>query len=327
MMPNAAAMIPNAPAQGAMPLPGQPKGLPVPTPTPGMSLVGSAPAGMPPAPIQNGAPAAAMPSASPAGLPMNAGTPADAAAQPSLPPQQPEAPNEVVVKKGEPSLAGVDAMYDSNPLSRAFLEKKGYKKTQDVKFDNKTGRTTIITKYPSGKVTVTASSAPPPVGDNGIPLTNKMISKHQNIISSIDNALPIIDQILDEGEKPQGLAKRWEPYPRDSWRGLGMIPGFQSQSTKYEALVSSALDSLIGAYGLPSTNEGIDTVKKQLLIGHGETDSHYRKRLKELVKDLQRRKSYSASEVKKSNKITPVDSSAGGASDQDTYSSNEWEQV
>ena len=320
MMPNA----PMMPQGGGMTLPGMPKGLPMPPAIPGMTMIGSPPVGGAPLSGMPNTASAGMPSASPEGMTLSASNPA--AAQPSLQQAAPEAPNEVVITKGSPQLAGIDAMYDSNPLSRAFLEKKGYKKTQEVKFDNKTGKTTVITKYPSGKVTVQSTPGAAP-SEDGIPLTNKMISKHQNIISSIDNALPIIDQILDEGEKPQGLAKRWEPYPRDSWRGLGMIPGFQSQSTKYEALVSSALDSLIGAYGLPSTNEGIDTVKKQLLIGHGETDSHYRKRLKEIVKDLQRRKSYSASEVKKSNKITPVDSSAGGASDQDTYSSNEWEQV
>lgn len=296
-------------------LPNIPKGIPLPPAVSGMTLAGSSSVGGAPA----ASPSMSVPqSSSTPNVPI---TPAASAVTES----QPAPMNEVVITKGAPQLAGIDAMYDSNPLSRAFLEKKGYKKSQEVKFDNKTGRTTIITKYPSGKVTVQASAAPPPSGE-GIPLTNAMITRHQKMISSIDNALPIIQQIIDRGAKPKGLAAKWEPYPRNSWIGLGVIPGFQSSSTDYEALVSSALDSLIGAYGLPSTNEGIETVKKQLLIGHGETDSRYRNRLKNLITDLKRRKSYSSNEVKKSNNITPVDSSASGNND-GTYSSNEWEEV
>lgn len=256
-------------------------------------------------------------------------TNAPAAPIPESTVSQAEPLNEVVITKGAPQLAGIDAMYDSNPLSRQFLEKKGFKKTQEVKFDNKTGRTSIVTKYPSGKVTIQHGEGAPPSAE-GVPLTNKMVSKHQNIISSIDNALPIIKKILEEGTDENTGANKtiWEPYPRSSGYipGLGWVPGWQSQSTKYEALVNSALDSLIGAYGLPMTNEGIETVKKQLLIGHGETDKAYKKRLKELVKDLERRKSYSAVEVKKSNKISPVDTSNTGTTEA-TFSSNDWEEV
>ncbi len=245
-------------------------------------------------------------------------------------------PNEIVISKGSPQLAGIDMLYENNPLSRAFLEKKGFKKTQDIKFNAKTGQTTIITKYPSG--TVTMQSAGGVASQEGIPLTNRMVTKHQNIISSIDNAVPIIQQILklneqEKNKKGEMKDKYWEPYPRstgDHWYtiGLGQLPGWQSQSTKYEALVNSALDSLVGAYGLPSTNEGIETVKKQLIIGHGETDRAYVKRLKDLITDLKRRQSYSANEVKKSNKISPVDTSAGGADTSGgTYSSNDYEVV
>lgn len=320
--PNAMPSLPNAPMmppaqQGRSPLPGMPNGLPMPPATPGMTMVGSPPPGLPPAPMQNGAPVAAIPSAAgQSAAPMNAPNPAGAE-QPSLPPAKPEAPNEVVITKGSPQLAGIDAMYDSNPLSRSFLEKKGYKKTQEVKFDNKTGRTTIITKYPSGKVTVTASAAPPPVGDTGIPLTNKMISQHQQMISAIDNAKPIIQDIIDQ--------KGFQPYPRGL--GMGLVPGFIGKGATYDTLVKSAVDTLMKAYGMANTDKGIGTVESQLLIKHGETISDYRNRLRMVLKDLDRRKAYSSNEVKRSNKISTVDSSAGGASDQDNYSSTEWEEV
>lgn len=219
-------------------------------------------------------------------------------------------PNEIVVTKGSPHLAGIDKLYEDNPLSRQFLEKKGYKKKQDIKFDNKTGKTSIITQYPSGKVTVQSSGGN--AGSDEASLTTKMISKHQNIISSIDTALPLINEILDKGKGTQ-------PYPRSP--GMGYVPGWSSASTKYEATVKSALDSLLGAYGLPMTNEGINTVKDQLLIGHGETVSNYKRRLKDLVADLNRRKLYSETAVKRSNKINPV---SGMGNNENSYSSNEW---
>lgn len=280
-------------------LPGMPSGMPMPPRVGGMTMVGSPPL----MPNGTGAPNAPM-APSPEGIAPNA---------PVAPATQPEPLNEVVITKGSPHLAGVDAMYESNPLSRSFLEKKGYKKSQKIEFDKKTGKTTIITKYPSGKVTVQAS---PGAGasENGIPLTSKMVSKHQNIISSIDNAEPVIKKIIDE--------KGFQPYPRSL--GMGLVPGWMGQSSTYESLVKGALDSLIGAYGLPMTNEGINTVKDQLLIGHGETAAHYRHRLRDLLTDLQRRKSYSENEVKKSNKISPVNAT-DSKSDEDSYSSNDWE--
>lgn len=230
---------------------------------------------------------------------------ANAAPAPATAPM--EMPNEVIVSKGSPHLSGIDMMYESNPLSRAFLEKKGYKKSQQIKFDNKTGRTTIITKWPSGKVT-TQSSGGTPVSDEA-PLTTANITKQQGIISSIDNTLPVIDEILKLDKSKKGNFE-YEPYPRSSGviPGLGWIPGYQSKSANYEAMVSSALDTLLGAYGLPKTNEGIETVKKQLLIGHGETDTAYKKRLQNLIEDLKRRRAYSQNLIKKSNKIQPVSS-------------------
>jgi len=213
-----------------------------------------------------------------------------------------------------------------------YLEKKGYKGSQEIKFDNKTGKTSVITSYPSGKITVKSAGAQS--AEDGAPLTTKMISKHQNIISSIDNAVPIIQQIKElnvqkTGKDGKPVDKYWEPFPRtgsDVWYelGLGSLPGYKSAAENYEALVSSALDSLVGAYGLPSTNEGMETVKKQLQIGHGETDAAYMKRLDRLMEDLQRRKAYSSKEVKRSNKIMPVGRMGGG---DESYSSDDWEQA
>lgn len=306
-MGNAPAAPPNAPASS----PAASNAAPVMNPALGAALAQAA---------QNAQPQGGQQPSLSAGVPDNAYTPPTAPTQPAQSPiapsvQSPSSPeqanlNEITVTKGSPHLAGIDAMYDSSPLSRQFLEKKGFKKSQDIKFDAKTGKTTIITKYPSGKVTVQSTASPSP-SPEGIPLTNKMISQHQQMISAIDNAVPVINEIIDQ--------KGFQPYPRSM--GMGLVPGWMGQAATYDTLVKSALDTLMKAYGLPSTNEGISTVKDQLLIHHGETAGHYRNRLRGLLKDLQRRKEYSSNEVKKSNKIAPVDSSASGQS----YSSDEWE--
>jgi len=237
-----------------------------------------------------------------------------------------------VISEGVPALYKVDELWEKSPNLHPYLEKKGYKGSQEIKFDNKTGKTSVITSYPSGKITVKSAGAQS--AEDGAPLTTKMISKHQNIISSIDNAVPIIQQIKElnvqkTGKDGKPVDKYWEPFPRtgsDVWYelGLGSLPGYKSAAENYEALVSSALDSLVGAYGLPSTNEGMETVKKQLQIGHGETDAAYMKRLDRLMEDLQRRKAYSSKEVKRSNKIMPVGRMGGG---DESYSSDDWEQA
>lgn len=237
-------------------------------------------------------------------------------------PSEPEL-DEIVISKGSPHLAGVDQMYDSDPRSRAFLEKKGFKKTQEIKFDNKTGRTTILTKYPSGTVTTKTYGGAAAAGEGGIPLTNKMISAHQEKIAAIDNALPALETIL---EKPKTWAGKIQQFPRSSgWLpGMGYVPGFMGESASYEAKVNSVIDTLMKAYGLPSTHEGLETIRKQLLIEHGETDAHYKRRLKDFIKDLKLRKAYSENEVKKSHKIAPIDASSGSG---ETYSSNDYEVV
>lgn len=216
-----------------------------------------------------------------------------------------------VITQGEPRLAAIDALYDRNPLSRALLEKKGFKKKTEVKFDQKTGQTRILTTYPSGKVTLQLASPGGTAGD-GIPLTNKMISKHQNIISSVDVALPILDKILN--------LKGFSAYPLSS---LGIPSVFGNKQAKYDSLVNQALDSLMGAFGLPLSNEGLKTVKDQLEIRHFETPGAYRKRITKLVEELKSRKAYSSEQVKKSNKIQPV----GRMGNDQGYSSDEWEQV
>lgn len=211
---------------------------------------------------------------------------------------------ETVITPGSRHLYGIDQMYDSNPLSRVFLEKKGYKKSQQVKFDNKTGKTSIITTYPSGKVTVQTTSSTS--GEEGIPLTNKLISRNQGVIAGVDNAIPVIQDIINLSDtnnidqknksiKDKSILSGGSPYP--VW-SISSESG--ERQAKYDGLVNQALDSLMSAFGMPQTNEGLNSVKKQLQIRWNESDKAYVRRLKELIKDLEKRKEYASTQVKKS---------------------------
>lgn len=238
--------------------------------------------------------------------------------------------HEITVSKGEPHLAGIDQMWDSSPLSREFLKKKGYEKKEEVKFDNKTGKTSIITRYPSGRVTV--QSVGGISSDNGIPLTKSMITKHQNVIAGVDMVIPKLYKILElgGGEKldakgmPAGKnADVFQPYPRSSgyMPGMGYIPGWMSDAANYESLVTSVAEPLVNALGYPKTNEGIEKAVQQVVTSHGERNYRYIKRIRDLIKELEERKKYSENEVKRSNKINPI----AGMSNEPEYSSNDYE--
>lgn len=247
--------------------------------------------------------------------------------------------NEIVVNKGDPHLIGVDKMWDENPLSRAFLQKKGFKKKTEVKFDNKTGRTTLMTEYPSGKVTTQTYGGGSAAGDGGIPLTNAMITKHQNVIAGVDNVIPVLENILklgggeklDEKGNPAGKNKDvFQPYPRSSGYtpGMGWVPGWMSDAADYESMVTSAAEPLVNALGYPKTNEGIEKAVQQVVTTHGETNSRYIKRIRKLIEELKKKKEYSEKEVKRSSKISPVNASEPNTSGSgETYSSDEWEVV
>ena len=194
-------------------------------------------------------------------------------------------PNEQIVSPGSSQLSGIDEWYENNPIHRSLLEKKGFKKNQQIKVD-KSGKATLVTKYPSGKITV-SSMGPNSTDENGIPLTNKMISQHQNVVASVDVAIPVLDKIISMKDNE---------YSR--------FGGWTNKGAKYAGEVSQALDSLLGAFGLPQTNEGIKTIREQLEIGHNESPKAYRKRIEALKEDILKRQKYSSGLVKKAIKIS-----------------------
>lgn len=217
-----------------------------------------------------------------------------------------------IITPGTPRLEAIDNLYDQNPLSREYLEKKGFKKKTEVKFDPKTGQTRILTTYPSGKVTLqlVGSAAK---GEDGIPLTNAVITQHQKTISAIDNVIPTLEEIKEKSN-----------FPITNLGALRSTGGSRDYAD-YQSLVGESLDKLMSAFNLPRQKESIETVRHMVERRSGETVSDYKNRISSLIKKLEKQKNYSASEIKRSNKIQPVGRS--DSQSQDTYSSDEWEAV
>lgn len=286
-------MVPNAPLmpqfqQGQRPLPGMPQGLPIQPQVPGMTMA---------------APGMVSP---PMGALSQTGAPASSTS-----------PEEVVTKKGLPHLAGIDQMYDSNPLSRAFLEKRGYKKTQETKLDNKTGKITTITTYPSGKVT--SSSVIPDQSSNtsdGIPLTNKVLNSAVSQVRGIDAVMPYIDKLIAMGEKdelPISHSGWWNPL------------SFTDAQASYHGLLSEALDKYMNATGLNITDKSLDTVREILQRRGGESTKHYIQRLKDAKLGKIKDRKMNVSMIQKGLKKNP--NFMTDSSDNKSYSSNEWEAI
>lgn len=196
---------------------------------------------------------------------------------------------EQVVSQGSPHLYNVDKMYDEQPLSRAFLEKKGLKKKQDVKFDAKTGQTTVMTTWPSGKITVQTLGSI--AGTNGqgdnMPLTTAARTLNQNMVGAVTNAIPLVDKLASFNTPVKG------------------IPWTQADNkAKYESLTNQLSDQLMTALNLPKTNESLNLVKSMTQRHFMESDKAYHARMRALKEDLNARKKYAQGALKGGVKVS-----------------------
>ncbi len=113
-------------------------------------------------------------------------------------------------------------------------------------------------------------------------LTTANITKNQGIVQSIDAVLPLIQSISPKNAPGQIIGKYFSP----------------NKEADYESRIATITDSLIGALGLPKTNESIDLTKKMVMRGNGESDKAYQKRLNNLSKDIQNRRTLASKSLK-----------------------------
>ncbi len=185
--------------------------------------------------------------------------------------QQNAQPEPNVVNPGNPNLYHLDEIYNSDPRARQYLDKKGFKQTRTTKYDPKTGTTSVITQYPSGKIVVEANKS---ASTGFVPLTEKTKSTQQNIVTGIDSAVPALKKILDLDIPKQGAWNIFSP---------------QNQAT-YSALSGGAIDSLVAGLGLPKIQSSTDLVKDMVHRKANESESHYKDRIRDLLTDLSLRK-------------------------------------
>ena len=106
--------------------------------------------------------------------------------------------------------------------------------------------------------------------------TKAFLTQNQGVLQAIDTVLPKIDSLIKEDvpfQAPIG-SKLFSP----------------AKQARYEATVSGITDTLVGALNLPKTNESLHLVGQMVRKQTNEGDKAYRKRLKELQEDLQKRK-------------------------------------
>jgi hypothetical protein len=89
----------------------------------------------------------------------------------------------------------------------------------------------------------------------------------------IENTLPLLDELQGLDVPGQGAAYIFSP----------------DKQAKYQSVVSGITDSLVGALGLPKSNESLKTVEKMIARQPRESDKAYRRRLLSVGSDLMSR--------------------------------------
>ena len=178
-----------------------------------------------------------------------------------------------VLSEGSPSMYGLDNLYETNPMARPLMDKRGLKKTQDVKYDSKTGETRITTTWPSGRIEVQRSGG----NAGGVKNTNAVITKAQNTVNGVVNALPILDDLIADVK-------------------AGKIPGTllggtfkRDQHANYASNISESAETLANALGYPNTEGGFLQAEKVVARDFGESDNNYEKRLIRLKEKMKKR--------------------------------------
>lgn len=114
-------------------------------------------------------------------------------------------------------------------------------------------------------------------------LTKANVTKNQNIIQSIDNVIPLLNNLKDSEFPGQTVGKFFHP----------------SQQANYQAKISALTDSLVASLGLPKTNESLALIKKMVEQQFGESKASYKKRLMDVISDLTERKKRATTNIAK----------------------------
>lgn len=242
-------------------------------------------------------------------------------------------PHEIVLDKGEPHLAGVDQMWESSPLYRSFLEKKGYKKEVKRERNNKTGEEIIYTKYPSGMMTkkIIAPQITTNDFDGDIPLTKPVLNAAVKQVRGTDAVIPYIDEMIAMGgatlDKNGDLVtdKNGNVIQKNNKLPSTSIPPFTwtDAHAGYKRIVNNALEKYMAASGFVSTDKSTMKVDEIMSRSFGESNQHYLKELAKERKNMLKGRKQNVDMITKGMKRFPdFGSESSGKTE---YSSNDWE--
>ena len=127
--------------------------------------------------------------------------------------------------------------------------------------------------------------------------TTASVTSNQKVIQAIDNAVPMIDELINDKNIPGQLVGKY------------MHPDEQAL---YKGRTATLTDSLVGALGLPKTNESINLIEKITSATPFESEASYKKRLQGLKKDLMDRRNRGAKSLNQG-----INLSSGGDSMRD----------
>lgn len=156
-----------------------------------------------------------------------------------------------------------------------------YKKVMEG-LENKVKQVEILNNYRQG-LTSTGQSGE---GMYAKP-TSASVTGNQKIIQAIDNAVPIIDELIENSGPGQLVGKYLHPNEQASYKGK----------------TATLTDSLVGALGLPKTNESIHLVEKITSATPYESQASYKKRLEALKEELLARRNRGAESLGKGIKL------------------------
>jgi len=169
-----------------------------------------------------------------------------------------------VISEGSPSMYGLDKLYESNPMVRPFMEKKGHKKKEDIQYDKESGTTRITTTWPSGLTSVRT------VGGKATdysPLTSTGKKDMQSIIGTTASVVKSLDGLINSKEIP------------------GALNRFGDTRSNYDSKVIPIIEQLSTIYKLAKIERTYEDITKMVKRGFNESNDNYKKRLKEVKED------------------------------------------
>jgi hypothetical protein len=175
-------------------------------------------------------------------------------------------PDKQIIAQGNPELQHINNLYDNSPQYRKKLESMGYKKTQTIKYDPKTGTTSVITKMPNGEVSIQTQNDTNP--DKTVPLTNQVKDRMQKIIAF---APKVIEDLKD-------LKNTTSPARFSIWKA--------DERNAYDRKVKKIAESFAVAKGWPNVLGSIEKAEKIINRGDYESTASYNKALDNLIDDL-----------------------------------------